>query len=204
MKHSFEAVITGVGGQGVLVLTQLLGRAALEEGLDVISSEVHGMAQRGGVVTSFLKIGDQVFSPIAVEGSIDAIVSLELAETLRVLRYANASTLLLMNTSSVMPPSTTLGLSRYPTLDDVLIRCKEVVKKVVSLNATKLAEKVGSRRFLNVVMLGALAASKILPVSTRSLKNAIAKVVKSEHVQPNLLAFEEGLKAYKNLYDSDS
>jgi len=191
MKNEYNIVVTGVGGQGVLSLAKLIGNAALKEGKNVFMSEVHGLAQRGGAVTSELRIGD-VHSPLTEEGEADVIVALELMESLRVLNKANSKTWFLINTKPIVPFTVSLGFSVYPDVNSVLGAIKKVDNNILSFNATEIAEQAGNAISLNVVMLGALSAVSCIPVSENSMLSVVELTFLKKALEINKRAFDLG------------
>ena len=135
---------------------------------------------------------------MVTEGCADAIVALEPSETLRVLRYANTSTLIFINTKPVIPSSITLGSKPYPNIEAILHECRRATKKLVILDAFSLAKKSGNPRIQNVVMLGSLAASG-LPFDVEVLRRGISKSVRPEYFAANMKAFDLGREAYRRL-----
>lgn len=190
-----NVVLAGVGGQGVLLLAELMGEAAVLEGLNVRVSEIHGMAQRGGAVVSEVRVGEKAVSPTMLEGTADAIVGLEPMETLRCIKYANERTLVLVNTAAVKPSGVSLDLS-YPSLERVLDELRLFTENIVATDATRVARSLGNANVLNVVMLGAFAASGRFPVRLESLRNCIKSSVSERFVEINLKAFDAGVKEF--------
>ncbi|MEM0082889.1 MAG: indolepyruvate oxidoreductase subunit beta [Candidatus Nezhaarchaeales archaeon] len=193
-------VLSGIGGQGILTLASILGTAAVIEGYDVRVAEVHGMAQRGGSVVCFVKMGEKVSSPLVMEGSADMIISLELSETLRVLQYLKPKKgLVVMNSNALPPPiSMILGL-QYPSLEAVLEELKSIAEDVYAVNAYEIAKKIGSPQSTNMVMLGSAWATGRLALSEQSIVKALSKTFRGDAVKINQKAFEEGAKVVKKL-----
>lgn len=176
----YNMLIVGVGGQGILLVSEILSKAALEQGLYVKKSETHGMAQRGGSVVTHIRLADEkVYSPLIPKGSLDMLLAFEPLEALRYLSYLGKDSKLIVNNNP-------LDVENYPRIEELL---KEIRKQKNSLlvDAKKLAIEAGHPLTQNIVMLG--AASKHLPVKKRVLEENIRKGVKR--------AVEENLKAYK-------
>ena len=192
-----ELVLAGVGGQGVLLMAEALGTAAVASGLNARVSEIHGMAQRGGSVVCHVRIGEGVLSPTVMDGQADAIVGLEPVEALRVIRYASRKTLVLLNTRPIIPPSVAMGAARYPDLEDILHVLGGFAGRVITLDAVKLAEEAGSTVAANTVMLGALASTNILPMDVDTLREAVVSLVPERFRDVNVLAFKLGYEAVK-------
>ncbi len=192
-----NAVIVGVGGQGVLTTSQILARAAMIDGYNVISAETHGMAQRGGSVEVHLRIGD-VKSPICPYGSADYLASLEAVEVLRYCKYLNEETKVVINTRKIYPPSVSIGMARYPEIDEIIENVKSFTKNVYTLNASEIAERCGSVQATNVVMAGALIALEF-PVRLESVEKAIKDFMPEKLVDMNIKALKEGYEEMKRI-----
>jgi indolepyruvate ferredoxin oxidoreductase beta subunit len=183
-------LICGTGGQGVLLFSDVLSAAALASGLDVKKSEVHGMAQRGGSVTSHVRFAARVYSPLIEEGTADYVVAFEQLEALRYLHYLSAQGTVLMDTLKVNPMPVLVGTARYPT--DVVERVRAGAGHVQVVEALKKAKELGLPRAQNVVMLGALA--RLLPIPEAAFTDALRASVKPRFLDLNLKAFQEGTK----------
>jgi len=188
----FNIVVAGVGGQGILLAAEILGTAALKEGLNVRVSEIHGMAQRGGSVISNIRIGKKVLAPTVLEGNADVLLGFEPLETMRNLKYTSEKTLTLMNNEPVPSPGLTTKMMSYPSLDEITEKIRGFTKNVVIVDAAKLAEEAGSVLTRNVVLIGGLAATGKTPVKTESLKQAIRELVPAKYLEMNMKAFELG------------
>lgn len=196
MKEEFKAVrifFTGVGGQGTLVATRLVGEAALEEGMPVTLSEIHGMAQRGGVVESSVVVGD-IFSPIIADGEADILMAFEPVETLRALPKCHSGTIVISNTVPIVPFTVAVGQSVYPRHETIYSLVMEKVAKVVEVDAVALARKAGSDRAANVAMVGVLAGMNGLAISEASWREALSRVLPPRLFDLNWKAFELGWK----------
>jgi indolepyruvate ferredoxin oxidoreductase beta subunit len=196
MKEEFEAVrifFTGVGGQGTLVATRLVGEAALEEGMPVTLSEIHGMAQRGGVVESSVVVGD-IFSPIIADGEADILMAFEPVETLRALPKCHSGTIVISNTVPIVPFTVAVGQSVYPSHETIYSLVMERVSKVIEVDAVALARKAGSDRAANVAMVGVLAGMNRLAISEASWREALSRVLPPPLFDLNWKAFELGRK----------
>ncbi|MEA3429629.1 MAG: indolepyruvate oxidoreductase subunit beta [Thermodesulfobacteriota bacterium] len=195
---SIRLIIVAVGGQGNLLASKVLGEAALISNIPIRMSEIHGMAQRGGVVESAVVFGNAKSSIIS-NGEADVLVGFEPLETLRALNKCNSNTVIITNLSCVPPFTVALGKSIYPDLDKVqdLIRAK--TKHLIAFNAADLAKQAGNILSVNIVLLGALIQTGILPLSADSIKEAIQTKTKKAFVESNLKAFELGFTAAKEL-----
>lgn len=184
-------LFVGVGGQGILRASDITCEVIMEAGLDVKKSEVHGMAQRGGCVTSHVRYGQKVYSPLAEPGSIQTLVSFEKMESLRYLRFLKKDASIIVNTEEIYPPAVNMGDAPYPENAEEFLR--NHYKMVISLNAAQLAQKAGNIRTANVVLLGAL--SKLMNINTSIWKNVIKKSFPEKLVKMNLAAFQMGIDA---------
>ncbi|MBS7626145.1 indolepyruvate ferredoxin oxidoreductase subunit beta [Candidatus Bathyarchaeota archaeon] len=189
-------VLAGVGGQGVLLLSEILGRAALESGYDVRVAEIHGMAQRGGSVTCTVRIGERVYSPTFSEGEADIIIALEPAEAIRNITFANPETLIIMNTAAVPPPGIYLSNQKYPDLKDIIVALGEASKNILVIDALSLAERAGNPATQNIVMLGLLSATGRFPVGADTLRMVLAESLRTEMLETNIRAFNLGFESF--------
>lgn len=191
-ERAYNVVVTGVGGQGVLTLSYLIGAAAMEEGFDVRVGEIHGMAQRGGVVVTHVRFGHEILSPTINPGEADVILGLEPAETVRVLSYANERTLVVMNSQPIVPPTAYVAGERYPTFHEIIDEVRKFTRRILTLNAYAIATEIGLPVAQNIVVLGALAATRCLPLKRETLEAVIKKYVPPRYVAANLEAFRRG------------
>lgn len=181
-------MIVGVGGQGTLLASKLLGRILLDKGYDVKVSEVHGMSQRGGSVVTYVRYGDKVYSPIVDEGEADIVLSFELLEAARWAGYLKKGGVLLTNTQKTNPMPVITGAAEYPSeLEDKL---SKLDIKLDTMNALELAEKAGSAKTVNVVLLGRL--SRYFDFDKETWLDAIEKSVPEKFIEMNKRAFELG------------
>jgi len=188
-------VLTGVGGQGVITAANILGKAVVNAGLNVFVSEVHGMAQRGGSVNCTVRIGD-VSGPLVPSGSADVILSTEPVEALRYIHYSNKKTIIITDITAVIPFTVATGDEEYPDVDVVF---KELAKygELHKVDAVKIAKDAGAVITKNIVMLGALEASGVLPFKKEVLLNTILDNVPPKFKEINKKAFEGGFSAIK-------
>ena len=190
MKYTIQ--IVGVGGQGVLLASTVLGNAAMKEGYKVAMSEVHGMAQRGGSVLCTLRFGDDVISPLEADGNADMIMGFEPVETCRYLHLGNKETVIVMNLDPVYPSMVATGMESYPAIDDLIKAAKEQNPNVLTLEATSAAIKAGKAVAANAVMIGAVAGVKGFPLDKDKLRETLAESVPEKFVELNLKAFDIG------------
>ena len=185
-------LIVGVGGQGTLLASVLLGNLALARGFDVKLSEVHGMAQRGGSVVTHVKIDeDGVNSPLIEPGEADVIIAFEELEAYRWLPYLRKGGKIFVNTQQIMPMPVVMGKAKYP--ERVVQMLEEAAGKVKAFDCLAIAEECGTSRAVNVVLLG--AASNDLPFSEEEWLNVIEENVKPNFIEINKKAFDAGRKA---------
>ena len=191
---SLRIVNVGVGGQGNLLASNLLGMAALDSGVPVTVSEIHGMAQRGGVVESAVILGGAT-SPIVSEGEADILVSFEPVEALRLLGKANKDSLVITSTRPLPPFTVSIGAADYPDVEKSLALIEKKVARFIAFDGQALAEQAKNPLSLNMVMLGALFAAGELPVPVKSAKKMIRNNTKERFVKSNLAAFDLGFAA---------
>jgi len=180
-----------VGGQGTLLATRMVGEAALAEGLPVTMSEIHGMAQRGGVVESSVVIG-KVFSPTIPDGEADILMAFEPLEALRAIPKCYAGSLIIASTAPIVPFTVAVGQNTYPEVAELEQAIKEKVSNLLWLDAVELARKAGSERASNTVLVGVLAGTGRLPIARHSWEEALQKTLPSRLVEINRQAFEAG------------
>jgi len=195
MKNKVNIVITGVGGQGVITAANILGKAAVKAGVNVFVSEVHGMAQRGGSVNCTVRLGN-VSGPLVPSGSADVILSTEPVEALRYIGFSNNKTKIITDINPVIPFTVSTGESEYPDVESVF---KELSTygRLYKIDAINIATDAGAVITKNIVMLGALAASGVLPFKKEILLKTIFENVPSKFKDVNKKAFEGGFKAIK-------
>lgn len=156
-------MIVGVGGQGTLLASKILGNAFIKLGLDVKVSEVHGMSQRGGSVVTYVRSGEEVYSPLIEEGEADIILSFEQLESARALKYLKKGGVIISNTQTIDPMPVVIGGAVYP--ENILSRIENLGANLISLDALSLAEKAGSSKAVNVVLIGVMAKQFDLDLS---------------------------------------
>ena len=187
-------VFSGVGGQGVLTASSIVGIAALKAGINVTMSEVHGMAQRGGIVVTEMNIGE-ARSTLVGDGEADIIVGFEPVEAYRVLHKAHLGSYVVVNTEPIVPISASLGDAKYPEVEELLANMQGL--NVITLKATDIARSLGYVIVTNIVMLGALAAVPTFPIEREYLIEAIKSKFPPKHHEINIKAFEMGYEAAK-------
>ena len=197
MKNTYKIHFIGIGGQGTIKASTIIGDAAMKKGLNVVMSEVHGMAQRGGTVTTELKIGD-VYSPLIEETDADLLLAFEPAEALRALSKANKETFVIVNSTPIIPFTVSLGISEYPDTSLILEELKNKVKNLLVIDAQKIAQKAGNIISSNIVILGAAAATPNFPVNKDLIIQSMKENLPPKSIETNLKAFEMGFAEVKN------
>lgn len=183
-----SVMIVGVGGQGTLLASKLLGNVLLSVGYDVKVSEVHGMSQRGGSVVTYVRYGDKVYAPTIQKGQADIILAFEQLEAARWLPYLKKDGQLLCNTQKTEPMTVIIGKAEYPA--DVLAKIRATGVNLTEIDALSLAVQAGSPKAVNVVLLGLMAAKMDIPYDAWT--NAIKNTVSERFIKLNLSAFELG------------
>ena len=191
MSNVKSVMIVGVGGQGTLLDSRVLGSAMLSQGVDVKVSEVHGMSQRGGSVVTYVRYGDKVYSPIIAQGEADVLLAFEALEAARYLPWLKPEGTVVVNTQQMDPMPVVTGVAEYPK--DILGKVREQGVKVVALDALGMAEEAGSSKAVNVVLIGAMAKKLDLPKEVWI--DTIKETVPSKFIDMNLKAFELGYNA---------
>jgi len=190
-------IIVAVGGQGNLLASKVLGEAALISGVPVRMSEIHGMAQRGGVVESAIVFGDATSSIIS-DNEADILLGFEPSETLRALNRCNKNTKVITNTATLPPFTVSIGKGVYPEVDNIKKLISDKCASLVAFDAMKLAKQAGSPMSVNIVLLGALVQSGTLGFTKENVIKAIKSRTKKSFLDKNLEAFELGFKAAEN------
>lgn len=198
MPERLKLYLIGVGGQGSLTAARLLGETALRQGLEAVVSEVHGMAQRGGVVETAVLLGGHR-SPIIGRGGADLLLAFEPLEALRALgplQKVSPKSWVITNTHPIRPITVSLRLGEYPDLEEAFAAIEGRVRHLLKLDAAALAKEAGSPLALNMVMLGALAGTELLPFPARALERSIGEFA-PRWAEVNLRAFELGREAIR-------
>ena len=188
MNNVKSIMIVGVGGQGTLLASRLLGNALIECGYDVKVSEVHGMSQRGGSVVTYVRYGDKVYSPIIEKGEADVILAFEQLEAARWLAYLKQGGKVLVNTQQIDPMPVITGAMQYP--QGLVEKIKEKGINITSIDALSLAEQAGSSKAVNVVLIGIL--SKHMDIDKNIWLETIKTTVPAKFIDMNLKAFDLG------------
>jgi len=200
-KDPFNVIIGGVGGQGNVLASQILGEILVSQGYVITIGETYGASQRGGAVMSHLRIsGKDQFSPLIPEGQCDLLVALEPVEGLRILDfYGNPKVMTLLNTRTIHPIDVISGDATYPEVSRIISEIKELSRRVWTLNATEIALEMGDPIFSNIVMLGALCAMDVLPINREGFESIIKDLLPSRRLDENMKAFDKGREAVQEI-----
>jgi indolepyruvate ferredoxin oxidoreductase, beta subunit len=187
---NLDIVFSGVGGQGIVVLSDIYCEAAMLDGFDVTKAEIHGMAQRGGSIVAFTRIGTKVESPLIETGKADVLVGFEILESARALPMLKKNGTVIVNKKYISPNCMVSG-AKPKKIEDLmaLLRAKALVHEV---DGAGIAEKLGNLLVVNTVLLGALSALPEIPVKVESFHKAITVKLKEKYININLKAFELG------------
>ncbi len=191
--NPYNIYISGVGGQGIIKTSVIMGEAAMKSDLSVVVGEIHGMSQRGGVVSTQMKIGDSR-SPIIEEGKADLLLAFEPLEALRAVNMINKESYVITNTASIYPFNIRQSKHPYPELSTLLDELGANAKKVIALDADGIAKEAGHILAVNMVMLGAAAAVPGFPVNKEIIIESMKNNLPEKSIPINLKAFEEGFK----------
>ena len=183
-------MVVGVGGQGTLLTSRIIGKTALSKGYDVKLSEVHGMAQRGGSVVTFVRFGDKVYEPVVEEGSVDILISFERLEALRYAHFLKKDGVLIVNDCKIQPMTVVTGAMQYP--ENIIENLKKE-HNVVSIDGQKIAKDLGNAKVLNSVVLG--LSAKYIGFSEEEWLSVIEKTVPPKTIEINKQAFKAGYNA---------
>jgi len=199
-KVSLNIFICGVGGQGLVLLTSVIGDACVKKGRKVVTGEMYGLSQRSGAVSVHLRIGEDVFSPLIPYGGADILLALEAIEALRYLEYLKKDGIVLMNSRVMHPPVETARIvaskgTKYITLEDVVSNLRKWTNKIAVVDALALARESGNINTENTVFLGCLSALEAFPVEENFIRESISDAVPKKTVEQNLKAFELGKRS---------
>ena len=186
-----DFVFAGVGGQGIIVLSDILCEAAILDGFDVTKAEIHGMAQRGGSITAFVRISEKVESPLIEMGKANAIIGFEILETTRALHMLKPDGTIIVNTKYLQPNNYSKKL-QPKTQQELLNLIKNFASNVYEVNASNMANQLGNNLTVNTILLGALSALPNMPIKRESFEKAMTTTLKEKYLQINLHAFELG------------
>jgi indolepyruvate ferredoxin oxidoreductase beta subunit len=192
--------ICGVGGQGLVLLTSVIGDACAKKGRKIVTGEMYGLSQRSGAVSVHLRIGEEVFSPLIPYGGADILLALEAIEALRYLEYLKKDGVVLMNKRIMHPPIETSELvmtkgTKYVSVEDVVSQLKKWTQNIAVINALALARESGNTNTENTVFLGCLSALEAFPVEESYIRESIAEAVPKKTIDQNMKAFDLGKKS---------
>ena len=195
VKDPLNLIITGVGGQGNVMISLIIGNAFIRDGYFVTVGETYGASQRGGPVMSHMRISTETqYSPFIPDGCADIILGMEPVETLRMLgRYGNPNVVTIINPRPIYSIDVTGGYSEYPDLDNLVDTIKELSAQTWIINATEEAQKMGSHMFANTILIGALVGSGVLPLDKKSVAPVLHETFPKE-IEANLASFNKGIK----------
>jgi indolepyruvate ferredoxin oxidoreductase, beta subunit len=205
---SYNIFLCGVGGQGLVLLTNVIGSACAKSGLKAVTGEMYGLSQRSGSVFVHLRIGENVYSPLIPYGSADLLLSLEAIEGLRYLEFLKKDGVILLNNRIVHPPIETSKLvtdkeTKYVTIEEIVAQLQTWTSHIALVNALDLAKLAGNAIAENSVFLGCLSAIKAFPVEEKAILESISEAVPKKTVEQNINAFKLGkIAAYENLCSS--
>lgn len=191
-------LITGVGGQGVVLASDIIGETALATGYDIKKTDTLGMAQRGGSVVSHVRIAPKVWSPLVREGNVDILLALEKLEAARWSYYLHSGGIAIINNHEQPPLSVSLGKERYPSHEEITHILKQQTDRVYFIDGTRRARELGNVRTLNILMLGCL--SLLAPFKVSVWKNCILRCLPENIHAINLTAFEQGRKEMRRVH----
>jgi indolepyruvate ferredoxin oxidoreductase beta subunit len=190
--EKMDLVITGVGGQGVVLASDIVGEAALAAGFDVKKTDTLGMAQRGGSVVSHVRIAPKVWSPLIKEGEVELLLAFEKLEAARWSHFLRHGGTAIVNNYEQPPLSVSLGQERYPTQEEIADSLKRQTDRVYFIDGTERSKELGNVRILNIFMLGCL--SVLAPLDITIWKESISRRIPENIREINLTAFEQGRK----------
>jgi len=193
-SNTINIAITGVGGQGVLTLAEVLAKAALECGFNVRVGEIHGMAQRGGHVVCTVRIGENARGPIIDPGCAHLLVGFEPLETLREINLVKEGGCILMSSHVQYPVAVSMGQSEYPDHEEIIKNMKKYTDKIIEFNALELATKAGSTQALNMVMLGAIIGTELVPITKETALNVVRSAFSKRFEKINVAATKLGFE----------
>jgi indolepyruvate ferredoxin oxidoreductase beta subunit len=195
-----NVIVTGVGGQGNVLISQLMGSALVRAGYHVTIGETYGASQRGGAVMSHLRISDQAqYGPLIPQGQADIILGLEPLETLRVLgQYGNPNVTVVTNSRPVYPLAVAIGTAHYPSVEDIVRALEELSSRAFLVNATDIALDLGASILANIVMAGALVGAGVLPLAAKGFELELEESLPPDKLDLNLKAFRRGLAEVKD------
>jgi len=200
-EDPLNIIITGVGGQGNVLASQIIASAAVQDGLYVSVGETYGATQRGGAVMSHVRLSEESqYGPLMPKGKAHVILGFEPVESLRTIGdFGNKKTRVIVNPRPIYPIDVLSGASKYPAVEDVLKAIKELVSSVQVVEATELAKEVGDTLMQNIVMVGCLVGSGFTPLKIETVREVIKVIFAERNLEANLKAFELGLREIRRM-----
>ena len=196
--RKLDLLITGVGGQGIILASDIIGEVALAAGYDVKKTDTLGMAQRGGSVVSHVRIGHRVWSPLIKEGEVDILVAFEKLEAARWGYYLRPGAIAIVNNHALPPLSVNLGDEHYPSDEEITTILRQRSERLYFVNGTSRVRELGNIRTLNMFMLGCV--SLFVPFKVHIWKDSISQCLSPEMWQINIIAFNQGRKEGRNVH----
>ncbi len=187
-------LLTGVGGQGVVLLSRVISETAHRLGQGIVVSEIHGMAQRGGIVQSVVRIGPTVNAPMLPSKGADLLISTEPIEAYRARQFISKSTVVVTSISKLVPVPVILGLQAYPPMDKMLQELEELSGRLVTLDSRVMAYELGNSLVSNIIILGAAAGVRVLPLDTQEMLQTLSGIVPKKTIEANIEAFNRGFE----------
>ncbi|MGV9102509.1 MAG: indolepyruvate oxidoreductase subunit beta [Promethearchaeia archaeon] len=197
-RNTINVVISGVGGQGVLTLAELLAKAALSQSYNVRVGEIHGMAQRGGHVVCTVRIGSMAKGPIVDEGFADILVGFEPLETLREIARIKKDGHVLMSSHIQFPVAVSMGKAEYPSRKQIVSNIENLTNNFIEIDAMSLAKEAGSSRAMNMVLFGGIVATDLLPITRKAAIDAVRKKFHGKFEDINVKAIQLGFSSLEN------
>ena len=191
-----NCILIGVGGQGTVLASKLIAQAAIDKGLRVHTAETIGMAQRGGSVTSHVRIGDTIYSPLISLGTADLIIGFEPAEAIRALPYLKKGGMVIVSKKAVMPVTSALTNTSYEG-EDMVSHLMNLVDHLVVVDTDKICAICASNKVVNVALLGAAGMSNALEINLQDFENAIREVLPEKYLEMNIKALHLGAESFK-------
>jgi indolepyruvate ferredoxin oxidoreductase, beta subunit len=191
----FNVIVTGVGGQGVLTLGIIIAEAAVKQGFDTRTIELHGLAQRGGTIPVHIRFGEKIYAPLVREGNADLIIGLEPIEALRAANFGSKTqkTVFVFDDHRIVPSSISLNDEEYPSNEGIKIGLKGFSEKVIFMDASEIVKvETGSTIAANIFLLGYIVANGYLPISEENILKAMKEIVPEKHYEMNRKIYEMG------------
>jgi indolepyruvate ferredoxin oxidoreductase beta subunit len=202
MIKELNIIVAGVGGQGSILMSHIIGNSAIKEGYRVRVAETYGASMRGGAVSGHIRIGTDVYQPLAREDEADVLIALEPLEGARIgVKYLSQSGITILNTRPLKPVDVNIGRAKYPDTNEIIRSLEKLCKRVLAIDAVQIAERCGDVRTLNMVMLGALVGSGKIPISIEKVKETIREHAPKGTEEMNIMAFELGYKKIQELIE---